>query len=120
MNKTLLLVDDSLVSRIMVRNVIEKVRPDWDIVEANNGDEALRLCTDTNFDAGIIDQHMEGIEGFKIAEQLQELFPDITITIFTADIQDAMRSKAEELSIGFINKPVQEAPLLDFIDKIEN
>ena len=37
----LLIVDDSRTSRMLIRGLIAQLRPDWRLVEAGNGDEAL-------------------------------------------------------------------------------
>ena len=41
--KTMLIVDDSRLSRMLVRNFVIEHKPDWNLIEAENGDEALAL-----------------------------------------------------------------------------
>ena len=38
---TVLIVDDSRLSRMMIRAFITQAYPDWTIIEASNGQEAL-------------------------------------------------------------------------------
>ena len=40
-----LIVDDSRLSRLMIRACITQAYPDWAIIEANNGQEALEKTT---------------------------------------------------------------------------
>jgi len=41
-NATLLIVDDSRISRMMISMLVKIREPDWKLIEAANGEEALK------------------------------------------------------------------------------
>ena len=66
--------------------------------------------------------HLEDVSGeaSKLAylNSLKERFPQARISLFTANIQDAVRGRAESLGVEFIAKPITEDPRCVFADSI--
>lgn len=115
MAKTVLLVDDSRVARMMTRKVIEAALPDWTVVEAATGEEALDKVKLAPPDFVILDVNMPGIGGLETARQLRQAKIDAAITLLTANIQEPVRQQAEAMGVGFLNKPVRDDALLAFL-----
>lgn len=113
--KTVLLVDDSRVARMMTRKVIEHGRPGWTVVEAATGEEALALMPEVEPDYVVLDVNMPGIGGLETARRMCVLAPAVPITLLTANIQDPVRHQAEDLGVGFLTKPVRDEALLAFL-----
>ncbi|CAA7627492.1 CheY-like receiver protein [Candidatus Terasakiella magnetica] len=113
--KTVLLVDDSRVARMMARASIVKAFPSWLVMEAASGEEALTLATSCQPDFVLMDVNMPGMGGVATARQLRQTFPSAVITLLTANIQDSIRQEAEEIGIGFLTKPFREELLLQFL-----
>lgn len=107
--KNFLIVDDSLISRMMTKNVIGKLRPDWTCLEASNGTEAISLCAQYEIDVACIDLNMPGISGIEAAVEIQKEWPNIKITIMTANIQSTIQAKIHELGLSFMAKPLTES-----------
>lgn len=113
--KTVLLVDDSRVARMMTRHVIESSRAGWNVVEAASGEEALEAYVAAKPDYVVLDVNMPGMGGMETARRLRELAPHLPITLLTANIQDPVRLQAEGIGVGFLTKPVREESLLEFL-----
>lgn len=105
---TILVVDDSRVSRMMIIAIIKNSKPDWKIIEAANGDEALSMVENNSPDVMILDFNMPGMDGLTLAEKLKSQFPNGKISLLTANIQDSTQRKAAELGINFADKPITE------------
>ena len=60
MNATLLIVDDSRVSRMMIGSIVKSKKPDWKLVEAANGEEALKKDEELDIDYYSIDLKYAG------------------------------------------------------------
>jgi len=105
---SLLIVDDSRVSRMMIRAFVLDKNPDWQISEATSGDEAIKLVEQQRYDFCTMDINMPGTLGIVAAEQILEKFPAMRIAIFSANIQECLRSRAAELGAHFVAKPVTE------------
>lgn len=116
---TVLIVDDSRLSRLMIRTFITHARPDWIIIEANNGPEALEKTAAVPVDLMTIDLNMPGMDGLTLATQLQAKNPAAHITLVTANIQESVRHRAAAAGVGFIAKPITEDNLLAFISGME-
>lgn len=113
--KTVLLVDDSRVARMMTRKLIDVRRPGWTVVEAACGEEALDLLALANPDFVVLDVNMPGIGGIETARRLRAAAPSLPITLLTANIQAPIRQQAEVLGVGFLTKPVRDEALLSFL-----
>lgn len=107
--KTVLVVDDSRVSRLMARQFILSVQPTWQIEEAATGEEAIAKAQANSPDLILIDVNMPGMGGLAAAEQLRAICPHASISLVTANVQNATRNRATELGVGFMEKPITEA-----------
>jgi len=109
MPKHFLIVDDSLVSRMMTRSVLIKLRPDWVIVEAASGVEAIALCLAQPIDLISMDFNMPGISGLEAATAILKERPSTRIVIMTANLQPAMQSRISECGLAFVGKPFTDS-----------
>lgn len=103
---SVLIVDDSMVSRMMVRGFINQFCPDWTTMEAKNGDDALTKIAQINPNLVILDVNMPGMDGFETAEKITAICPQTKIAFLTGNIQDSSKSRAEKMGHGFVEKPV--------------
>ncbi len=117
--KKILLVDDSAQSRAIYKNKL--LSEGYNVVEASNGTEAMKLLQAERFDLVILDLWMEGIDGFKIL-QLMKLNPelkDIPVVILSGrcvpeDVKKAISLGAKEFLPKMTTSPVKLA------DRIRN
>lgn len=112
---TILVVDDSRLARDMVSSVITSLQPDWTILTAPSGDDALEKVADDAPIAAVVDYNMPGMDGLTLAGRLRERFPQMPIGILTANVQDALRKKAEALGCRFIPKPITTDKIRSFL-----
>lgn len=112
---TILIVDDSRLARTMVSSVITSLRPDWTIVTAASGDEALEVIAGTVPVAAIVDYNMPGMDGIALAEHLKERFAGLPVGLLTANVQDALRKRAEAIDVRFIAKPITSDKIREFL-----
>ncbi|OQW87686.1 MAG: response regulator [Rhodoferax ferrireducens] len=116
MSRTLLIVDDSKVSRMMIRAKVAQLQPDWTILEADNGDEAVALVRASAPDFITMDVNMPGINGFEAVEQIRAFNTSARIAMLTANIQEASRDRAAQLQVTFVKKPATEPAIREAID----
>lgn len=106
--KKLLVVDDSKVSRMVIKARIKALYPEWHIIEAENGEQAIQLAEQENPDFCTMDINMPGILGTDAAEQIKRQLPSMRIVIFSANIQENFQNRALALGSIFVAKPVTE------------
>lgn len=107
-NKKLLIVDDSKVSRMVIRAHILAKNPDWHIIEAASGDEAIALVDRDTPDYCTMDINMPGILGTDAAEKILAKHPSMRMVIFSANIQETFQNRANSVGAIFVAKPVTE------------
>lgn len=117
MSKKILVVDDSRMSRMMICAIIKNKFPEWEIHEASDGVEALRVCETLNIDIATLDMNMPGMDGLTLGIELRRLYPKAKLSMLTANVQEATREKAEAAGIGFIGKPVTEDRVVSFLEE---
>lgn len=117
--KTLLIVDDSRVSRMMIRTLVLAKYPQWIIIEADSGNEALGIVERDTPNYCTMDINMPGINGADAAEQILGKFPSIRIAIFSANTQESQKTRAAALGARFVAKPVTEKTVAQALEFFE-
>jgi len=115
-SKTVLIVDDSKVSRMMIKAVIKDLQPEWTMLEAGNADEALEINAVNQINYYSIDLNMPGKDGLELIGLLKENNPDAIYALLTANIQEHIRETADNLGAYCINKPITEASISKMLE----
>lgn len=110
-----LVVDDSKLARINAGKALTQLQPEWQRVEAGNAEEALAIVAREAVDLALIDFNMEGTDGLALAAQLRETFATMPIALITANIQDEIISRAREINVSFVAKPLTPEGLQGFV-----
>jgi signal transduction histidine kinase len=104
----ILVVDDDQVTRSLMRATLEAA--EFTVIEAGDGEEALRLCETRRPDLLIVDVMMPGMDGFELCRELRQR-PDwayVPILMATGLEDIASITKAYEAgATDFIAKPIQ-------------
>ena len=108
MSKSILIVDDSRVSRMMIKSIVVDQHPDWTITEAADGQQAIDTAKGKQFDYFSVDINMPIKDGFDVIEALKPDFPNSRFVLMTAYIQKATQERSESLGALLINKPITE------------
>jgi len=116
---TILIIDDSRVSRMMIKSIIVDNHQDWKILEAQNADEAVEISEKNSIQLMVIDYNMPGRTGLEVSEDLKLQHPDAHFFMLSANIQDAIREKAEAMSLKFVSKPITEDKIKSIISVLE-
>jgi len=112
----ILIVDDNLFSRLMIKKIIEENFAEASLLEAENGQIAVDIAKQhPDIDFITLDLNMPVMDGITAAPSLVEVLPDARIGMVTANIQDSIRAKIEKLGISFITKPITEDKIVQFI-----
>ena len=113
---SVLIVDDSRVSRMMIKARMQAVHPDWTYLEAGSGDEALTMVAAGAPDYLTMDMNMPGLTGFEAAEQIRAIAPSVCMVMLTANIQESSRTKADVMNLHFVQKPITDASIKLVLD----
>ncbi len=116
MKAKVLIVDDSSVSRMMIKGRIAGLQPDWDILEAADGTQALAVVQSDSPDFITMDVNMPGMNGFETVEKIRQVNQRAKIVILTANIQESSRERAQQLGVQFVQKPATLAAIQQAVD----
>jgi len=81
-----LVVDDQLVSRHAVREVIAAASPDFVLLgEASSGEHAIAAIDDLQPDLVLIDVRMAGMDGIETSRRLHASHPEAVVVLVTTE-----------------------------------
>ena len=106
--KTLLIVDDSKVSRMMINKLVNDKQPEWELVEAASGEEAIKICEQQEVDYFSIDLNMPNMDGLELIERLQPKYQRSKMVLLTANVQQTVEDKATQHGVVCVHKPITE------------
>lgn len=115
--KTVLIVDDSMISRLMLKAIINHHYPEWMVLEAEDADRASVLAQSHAVDVVTLDLNMPGTDGLTLAPKLQAVLPNARIALLTSNMQERVQAAAEKQGLVFIAKPITEDKVLNFLAK---
>lgn len=113
----ILIVDDSRISRRVLRNSLELLGHTV-VGEAGNGDEALKLYDECNPDLVTMDITMPGMDGIECLFRLREKDPNAKVIMITAaGTNDKMVKAVKYGCLDYIVKPFDEELLKATLEK---
>lgn len=113
----ILIVDDSSMSRRMMRRIVESAG--HDVVEADEGAAGIEQYFLEKPDLVFLDLTMKDMYGLDVLEKLRELDPAALVIIASADIQDSTREMVESAGANaFINKPLSPEKVLQALESV--
>ncbi|MEO1041131.1 MAG: ATP-binding protein [Pseudomonadota bacterium] len=120
--KTILLVDDNQVNRLVVRAFLKD--SGIKIIEAENGRQAVdHLEATGEADLILLDMHMPEMDGPACIRHIRAAdaaWSDVPILVLTADAMEGDRERYMELAVqGYLAKPVVQKDLWSEIHRID-
>jgi len=103
------------MSLMILNKIIKTAHPDWEILQALDGQQAIDIAKDKELDLILLDFNMPNMDGGEAARILRPQFPNAKIAFLTANVQEAIKNLAIELKIDFIPKPITETKILKYV-----
>ena len=113
-----LLVEDDTVTR---RNIAAYLRrSQFDVEEASNGEEAVRLITSIDeYDVVVSDLRMPGMNnGIDVITFQQRVSPRTACILVTAFGSDQIQQQAHAMGVVYLEKPLSLSDLLSTITNL--
>jgi two-component system response regulator AlgR len=115
-----LIVDDEALARLRLRSLLESL-PELDARvtgEATDADEALLMLRAESADVVLLDIHMPGRDGLRLAAALRKLAPRPAVIFVTAHAGHALRAFELE-ALDYLTKPVRRERLLAALQRVQ-
>jgi len=117
MLKSLLIVDDSPVARMIIKKCLPPEH-DLQIYEAGNGQEGVEKYQAHNPDLTLMDLTMPVMSGFEALASIRSLDPDAVIIVATADIQQKVIQRVKDLGALYtMKKPPSKKSLAEALER---
>ena len=115
----ILVAEDNAVNREMLRELLETRA--YTVVEACDGEEALRMIEQTQPDLLLLDISMPVLDGFAVVRKIREnpLFASLPVVAVTAYAMQGDREKILNAKFdGYLSKPVNSRSLAEELDRL--
>ncbi len=118
MNKRVLVVDDAVVMRMMIKGILSK--NGYEVVgEAQNGAEAVEKYLALSPDLVTMDMVMPEMDGISAVKQIVAHDPAAKVVMCTSMGQQALVVEAIQAGAkSFVTKPFQPPKILETIEKV--
>jgi len=113
--KTVLVVDDEPVLRVLVREILQE--EGYAVIDATDGRSMLELLDGVHPDLVLMDVMMPGIDGreaYKVLRSRTDL-PDLPVVMMSAAVQP---SKLDPSITAFLRKPFDLSELLELVERL--
>ena len=119
MGKRILVVDDAMFMRRMLKDIL--VKHGYEVCgEAANGQEAIDKYIELRPDFVLLDITMPEMDGITALKEIKKIDPQAVVVICSAMGQQAMVIDAiQGGAIDFIIKPFQEDRVLESLQRLE-
>ena len=117
----ILIIDDDDQFREMLRQMLE--RAGYEVVEAPDGKEGLRLFRENKVDLVITDIFMPEKEGLEVLMEFRRNFPDTKIIAISGGARNISPEESLKMAEAFgakytFKKPVDREALLDAVKEL--
>lgn len=103
----ILIVDDSRMTRILVRRaLIAASTKEAEFVEATNGAEALAKLRDEDFDLVVTDLYMDRLSGLELVKDMRSNGMDVPVCMVTSERSPEILAEARSAGVTWlVSKP---------------
>lgn len=117
--KRMLIVDDERIEREGIKMLLKSMGQELDILEANNGKQALQILGERDVDLLLTDIKMPFMSGLDLAKQVREMGKDMQIAIFSGFGEFTYAQEAIKYDVtDYILKPVKPQELKKTIERM--
>jgi len=115
----ILITDDETPARNELSYILQELEPTLNLIEAKNGEEALKILSSSLVDVVFLDINMPGMSGLSVAASVM-LLPDPPLVVFaTAYDEHAVRAFELE-ALDYIVKPFDERRIAQTFTRIQD
>jgi len=111
--RKILVADDELYIRLLVKDILE---PEFTVLEASNGEEAVTIARNEQPDLVLMDILMPKLDGYTACYAIKnnELTKNIPVVMLTGVGHELNRQLSQEMgATAYITKPFNPEDLLD-------
>jgi two-component system response regulator AlgR len=112
-----LIVDDESLARTRLKAILADVSDDFNIIESDNGEDALKKCYDYEPELVFLDIRMPGMSGMEVAQHLAA-FNKPPAVVFTTAYNEFALEAFDANAIDYLLKPIRRDRLKTALAKL--
>jgi len=113
----ILIADDEEALRFSLASILEM--EGYDVKTAGDGNEALKLVGENEFDIAFFDIRMPGLNGVETFKQIKKTSPETIVVMMTAyAMNDLIKESVKEGAFACISKPFEIEDVLNTVKEI--
>jgi len=109
----ILIVDDD----IAIREILKIMLDGFEVIEADNGEDAVRIYKEIRPDIVFLDIVLPKMDGIEVTREILKIDPNAKIVGITA-----FESKGEEMlkagAVALLEKPITKSKLFELIERV--
>ena len=114
-----LVVDDSLTMRSIVRKILVASRFKLETAEAEEGIDALKQISSGKFDLVFLDYNMPGLNGVETLSEIKRQYPKLAVVLMTSQAEEELAARARAAgAAAFLKKPFYPADIDAILHRI--
>jgi CheY-like chemotaxis protein len=114
MSSTVLVIDDELSIRVLVRMILED--DGYSVVEAETGEQGLEMIETAAPDLVLLDIRLPDMDGWEVLRRLGTRHPRVRVVIMSAHSSEPTLERAKrEGSSAYLIKPFRHSELLEVV-----
>jgi two-component system, chemotaxis family, chemotaxis protein CheY len=117
--KTLVIVDDFKTNTVVMRHALQQMG--FNILEANDGLEALKFFDGRDIDLLVTDYRMPGMTGAELTRQVKSKtkYSTLPVLILSSEKAEEMKKEARDAgAYGWLSKPFNMERFLKIVNSI--
>jgi signal transduction histidine kinase/CheY-like chemotaxis protein len=112
----ILIVEDNPVNQMLIGKLLSKAG--HSVTKANDGQEALDVFRNHQFDLILMDCQMPVMDGYQATEEIRKIDPELPIIAVTANALEADRKHCFDVGMNdFMSKPIKKTELYRLVRK---
>jgi len=114
--RRVLVVDDERNQRLTLSHILTE--EGFDVVTAESGERAVRLCGEGRFDVVLLDVRLPGIDGVETARRIRRTQDPLVILMSAYRVEQLELEALADGARAFLRKPIDPATLLDLVRQV--
>ena len=121
MTKQMIVADDSLFARMLIKEAVSQLYDDVEYIETSSGQQVLdKQAEGTDIDWYLLDVNMGEPNGYETAKSLIERGINAQqITLVTGNKSSDLQKNADAINLNYINKAMSPADVDDFVARLK-
>jgi two-component system response regulator HydG len=113
-----LIVDDDVGMCETLSDILED--QGYEVVEANNGQQAVDCAKKSDFDLVLMDIKMPGMNGVEACKIIRDERPDVRVVLMTAyAVEDLVQEALKDDAVGIFFKPLDIEKVIKLLQDVK-